>query len=86
MYLKRIVADARLKFEEMSMVLCQIEVCLNSRPLVSLDNTCSHNGILTPGHFIIGRPLTALPDNSTSDQPSSLIRRWITGKDGQMCM
>ena len=32
--------------------------------------------ILTPGHFIFGKPLTAIPDDSTSDQPSSLLRRW----------
>ena len=42
-----------MTFEEMSTTLCQIEACLNSRPLVPL-NTVDENvvEVLTPGHFI----------------------------------
>lgn len=60
-HLKRILGNARLTFEEFSTVLAQVEACLNSRPLVPLF---SEDGIeaLTPGHFLIGRPLESLPD------------------------
>ena len=36
------------------------------------------NGIevLTPGHFLIGRALCALPDPSFSYRTMSLLRRW----------
>ena len=73
-YLRRIVANARLTFEEFSTVLAQVEACLNSRPLVPLP--CSDDGIeaLTPGHFLIGRPLESLPDSSSDS--SSLLHRW----------
>ena len=52
------------------------EVCLNSRPLVSLP--CDDDGVeaLTPGHFLIGRPMKALPDPSFSYRSLSLLRRW----------
>ena len=63
MHLKRIVANVKLTYEEFTTVLAQIEACLSSRPLVPL-NVADNDGIqaLTPGHFLIGQPLMALPD------------------------
>ena len=71
------MGDVKLTFEELTTVLAQIEACLNSRPLVSI-NSPDEDGIevLTPGHFLIGRPLCALPDHSFSFCPVSLLRRW----------
>ena len=75
-HLRRIMGTTRLTFEELTTVLCQIEAILNSRPLVTLDQ---HNdeGIdsLTPGHFLIGRPLLSLPDKQAA-QSMSLHKRW----------
>ena len=63
-HLAHIVGNTRLNFEEMSTVLAQIEACLNSRPLGTLpDNNKDGIEMLTPGHFLIGRPLQAIPDN-----------------------
>ena len=76
-HLKRVVGDTKLTFEEMTTLLTQIEACLNSRPLVAI-NTPDDDGIeaLTPGHFLIGQPLCALPDPSSSYQSGSLVQRW----------
>lgn len=76
-HLRRIVGNVKLTFEELTTVLAQIEACLNSRPLVSI-NSPDDDGIevLTPGHFLIGHPLCALPDPSFSFRPISLLRRW----------
>ena len=67
------MGDVKLTFEELTTVLAQIEACLNSRPLVSI-NSPDEDGIevLTPGDFLIGRPLCALPDHSFSFRPVSL--------------
>ena len=75
-HLKRVVGETKLTFEEFATILAQVEACLNSRPLVPLP--CEGDVIepLTPGHFLIGRPLEALPDPSASYQSISLLRRW----------
>ena len=75
-YLRRVVGDERLTYEELAMVLTQIETCLNSRPLTPLPEPDDGLEALTPGHFLIGRPLNALPDPSSSYQSCLLLKRW----------
>ena len=79
--LRRIVNDnVKLTFEEMSTVISQIESCLNSRPLIPLSHTndegTSDVTVLTPGHFLIGCPLMALPDLTDPNRSISSLRRW----------
>ena len=47
-----------------------------SRCLVSIP--CNDDGIepLTPGHFLIGKPLKSIPDSPVSYRPVSLLRCW----------
>ncbi len=76
-HLRRVVGDVKLTFEEFSTVLTQIEACLNSRPLVPLPDGDEGIEALTPGHFLIGRPLKALPDSSITYPDSlSLLKHW----------
>ena len=76
-HLTKVVGNSKLDFEEMSTVLAQIEACLNSRPLGTIPHN-DDDGIemWTPGHFIIGRPLQAIPDHPHSSQPIGLLKRW----------
>lgn len=39
-----------------------MEACLNSRPLTALTDDPTNMTALTPGHFLIGEPLIAIPD------------------------
>ena len=75
-HLRRIVGNVRLTFEELSTVLTQIEACLNSRPLVALPPDDDGIEALTPGHFLIGRPVEALPDPAFSYRSISILSRW----------
>lgn len=61
----------------MATVPCQIEACLNSRPLYTALDSNDDEGIapLTPDHFLTGRPLEARPDQ-VSTAPISTLKRW----------
>ncbi|XP_076284701.1 uncharacterized protein LOC143211125 [Lasioglossum baleicum] len=60
-HLKRTIRDAKLTYEELYTLLTQIESCMNSRPLCPLSDDPTDLNPLTPGHFLIGDSLTALP-------------------------
>ncbi|XP_025193669.1 uncharacterized protein LOC112593492, partial [Melanaphis sacchari] len=62
--------------EELSTVLCRVEAALNSRPLVPASSDPNDLECLTPGHFLIGRPLLSIPESDVPDSQSSLQTRW----------
>ena len=68
------VGSVKLTFEEFSTILTHIEACLNGRPLIPIS-TADDDGIevLTPGHFLIGKPLSIVPDPSFSYRSVSLL-------------
>ncbi|XP_011861959.1 PREDICTED: uncharacterized protein LOC105558722, partial [Vollenhovia emeryi] len=75
-HLKRIMGSALLTFEELATVLIQIEACLNSRPICQLPSTPTDLQPLTPGHFLVGESLTAIPEVDLNDVPINRLDRW----------
>jgi Pao retrotransposon peptidase/Family of unknown function (DUF5641)/Protein of unknown function (DUF1759)/Putative peptidase (DUF1758)/Integrase zinc binding domain len=75
-HLVRIIGNTPLSFEEMATVLTKIEAILNSRPLVPESSDPEDNSAITPGHFLIGRPLTALIEPNYLDVATNSLRRW----------
>ena len=75
-HLKRIVGPIKLTFEELTTTTCCIEACLNSRPyLAQASHDSEGETPLTPGHFLMGRPVMAYPE-APSDPAMSLRSRW----------
>lgn len=75
-YLKRTIGQASLTYEEFSTIMVQIESMLNSRPLTPLTSNIDDLEILTPGHFLIGRTFTAIPEPMYLDLPDNRLHLW----------
>ncbi|KMQ84485.1 hypothetical protein RF55_17667 [Lasius niger] len=75
-HLRRVIGDATLTFEEMSTLLAQVEACLNSRPLEALSEDPDDISALTPGHFLVGTALNAVPEPSLTATPENRLTRW----------
>jgi hypothetical protein len=75
-HLHRVVGNTRLTFEEMTTLMAQIEACLNSRPLTPISTDPNDLCALTPGHFLIGESLTAIPEPDITELKANRLSRW----------
>jgi hypothetical protein len=82
-HLKRVTTNVKLTFEERQPLPKWKHAYYSGRPLVALP--CDGIGIdmLTPGHFLIGRPIESLPDPSFSYRPISLC---VDGTCDRTCL
>ncbi|XP_070522380.1 uncharacterized protein [Cardiocondyla obscurior] len=75
-HLRRVLGDTLLTYEELNTIIIQIEAVLNSRPLCPLSEDVSDLSALTPAHFLIGQPLTVVPEPDLSTVPAARLTRW----------
>lgn len=75
-HLIRILKSINLSYEEFITLLTQVESILNSRPLTPLTDDPNDLQCLTPGHFLIGEPLLAVPESIEPDICSNHVSRY----------
>ncbi|XP_055912928.1 uncharacterized protein LOC129946684 [Eupeodes corollae] len=74
LHLKRVIGDTKLTYEDMYTLLVKIEALLNSRPM--WQNSDVDPVALTPAHFLIGEPYTAVPQPDLYNNSISIKTNW----------
>ncbi|XP_053691504.1 uncharacterized protein LOC128740017 [Sabethes cyaneus] len=72
-HLFRQLGSTRLSFEDYYTILHQIEAAMNSRPLLPMSDDPNNLAALTPGHFLTGSSLQALPDPDLLHTPVNAL-------------
>ncbi|XP_033214033.1 uncharacterized protein LOC117171090 [Belonocnema kinseyi] len=71
-----VIGDRLLTYEEFTTLATEIEGILNSRPLTPVPSDPNDLAALTPGHFLTGDSLTAVPEHYLKDLPSGRLSSW----------
>lgn len=75
-HIKRVIGESKLLTEDFITLLTQIESCVNSRPLITLSDDPSDTSFLSPAHFLIGEPMTQLPDRDMTELNVNRLTRY----------
>jgi hypothetical protein len=75
-HLRRTLGSYIATFEELHTPVIQIEACLNSRPLMVNSEDRLIPSYLSPGHFLIGQPITQIPSVDYTNVKSNALSRW----------
>ncbi|CAG7710011.1 unnamed protein product [Allacma fusca] len=75
-HLRRVTDGTTLTRSQYHVLLAQIEGVLNSRPLCPMSSDPSDLQALTPGHFLIGRPIISFPEPDLQHLPDGRLPHW----------
>jgi len=75
-HLRRIMGETKLTLAELNTLVCQVEACLNSRPITPMGSDPDEPEALTPGHFLVGGPLSLPPEPDRLIETPGGLRRW----------
>jgi transposase InsO family protein len=75
-HLHRVLGPSLPTYEELSTLIIQIEATLNSRPLTAVSSSPDDLTALTPGHFLTGAALNAVPEADLLHLKTGRLDRW----------
>lgn len=71
-YMRRVMGNEVITFEDLYILMVKIECVLNSRPFTTIFSDPS----LTPAHFLMGRAITTMPDPSLEEIQDYTLSRF----------
>ncbi|XP_026822136.1 uncharacterized protein LOC113560455 [Rhopalosiphum maidis] len=74
-HLKHAIGQQLLTHEEFQTLVTRIEGIFNSRPITPKSSDPNDLSALTPGHFLIGEPIHAIPQPDTTDVKINKLNR-----------
>ncbi|XP_011705890.1 PREDICTED: uncharacterized protein LOC105461097 [Wasmannia auropunctata] len=75
-HFKRVVGDCLFTFEELNTFTIEVEGILNSRPITSISSDPNDLLVLSPAHYLIGKPITSLPEENLVSIPITRLSSW----------
>ena len=75
-HFRRVASTVTFTYEDFYTLATEIEAILNSRPLTPISSDPNDLSVITPGHFLIGDPLTSLPEPNHNNLPSNRLSTW----------
>lgn len=75
-HFNRALADKYLRIDELQTLVTQIEAILNSRPLTSTSSSAEDFKALTPGHFLMLKPVNLLPEPTWKSSNVTRLQSW----------
>ncbi|XP_039305157.1 uncharacterized protein LOC105203973 [Solenopsis invicta] len=75
-HVKRVIGKTLFTFEELCTFTTEIEGILNSRPIATISSDPNDLLVLSPAHYLIGKPVTSLPENDLLSVPDNRLSVW----------
>jgi hypothetical protein len=75
-HMKHAIGKQILTHEELLTLVTRIEGILNSKPLTPLSSDSNNIYTLTPGYFLIGQPIMAVPEPDVISSSMNRLDHW----------
>lgn len=75
-HFKRVIGNSLFTYEEFNSIIVMTEGILNSRPITQMSRDPTDFTYLTPGHFLIQRPINSIPEPDITSIPQNRLRLW----------
>lgn len=75
-HFKRVIGNSLFTYEEFHTIMVMTEGLLNSRPITQMSRDPEDFSFLTPGHFLIGRAISSIPEPDITVIPQNRLRLW----------